>query len=72
MAEIYVLNFWSASGGEIALRCNGQIPSLTVKDIERDLDTQAEDCYIAMGALSEVYASLVWFCGVYMHRWPKF
>lgn len=31
---------------------------ILVKDIEHDLDTQAEDCYIAMEALSEVLHSM--------------
>ncbi|TXG56898.1 hypothetical protein EZV62_018211 [Acer yangbiense] len=32
--------------------------TFTVKDIEHDLDTQAEDCYIAMQALCEVLHSM--------------
>ncbi|XP_062112925.1 uncharacterized protein LOC133824073 isoform X2 [Humulus lupulus] len=31
---------------------------MNVKDIERDFDTQAEDCYVAMEALSEVLHAL--------------
>lgn len=35
---------------------------LTVKDIENDLDAQAQDCYIAVEALCEV---VLWYFSIF-------
>ncbi|MFS7952458.1 hypothetical protein Hanom_Chr07g00607171 [Helianthus anomalus] len=36
---------------------------LRAKHVERDFDTEAEDCYIAMEALSEISGPFVLICG---------